>query len=252
MNWISFSGGISSAVTALLAHERGDPFTCLFADTLIEDEDLHRFTADVERAIGHPIIRLQDGRTPWEVFRDVRYHGNTRTAHCSSALKTDVVRAYLDTHAAPLDPLILGMDVSESERVARAAERWAPRPVLSWLAEWSIYRPQYADVLGRHNIKPPRLYGLGFAHNNCGGYCVRAGTGQMRQLLGAFPERYRWHEEQQEALLMDIPTARPSLRETIDGEHRYLTLRELRERAELQLPLPWDGPAGCGCFTDAD
>jgi hypothetical protein len=249
-HWISYSGGISSAVTALLAHERGVPFRCIFADTLIEDDDLYRFNDDLERAIGQPIIRIADGRNPWDVFRAVRYHGNSRTAHCSAVLKTDMVRAYLADHADPADPLVLGMDVSESERLERAAVRWAPRPVISLLAEWSVYRPAYSDVLRRHGIAPPRLYSLGFGHNNCGGYCVRAGTGQMLQLLRTFPERYRWHEEQQDALLRDIPTARPSLKETTDGDTRYLTLRELRERAERQIAIDFDGAAGCGCFVD--
>lgn len=251
MYWISFSGGISSAVTALLAHERGVDFECIFADTLIEDEDLYRFTDDVERAIGKPIIRLKDGRNPWEVFRDARYHGNSRTAHCSMVLKTDVVRAYLDEHAQPGDPLVLGMDVSESERVERAAARWAPRPVISLLAEWSVYRPEYPGILKRHGIDPPRLYALGFGHNNCGGFCVRAGTGQTLNLLRTFPDRYAYHEAQQEALMRDVPTARPHLKESTDGETRYLTLRELRERAEQQLPIDFDGAGGCGCFTDA-
>lgn len=55
---ISFSGGIGSAAFALLALEHDLDFECVFADTLIEDEDLHRFNAEIERVIGKPIIRL--------------------------------------------------------------------------------------------------------------------------------------------------------------------------------------------------
>lgn len=250
MYWISFSGGISSAVTALAAFERGVEFKCIFADTLIEDEDLYRFTNDVERAIGQQIVRLADGRNPWEVFRDERYHGNQRIAPCSKILKTQVIRRYLANNSDPADPLVLGMDISESERVERAAKRWSPRPVISLLAEWSIYRPDYEKILQRHNIKPPRLYGLGFSHNNCGGFCVRAGTKQTLNLLNTFPDRFAYHEDQQERLLAELPTALPHLKEFQDKQPVYLTLRQLRERAERQLVFEFDGGEGCGCFTD--
>ena len=53
---VSFSGGIGSAASALVAHENELEFQCVFADTLIEDEDLHRFMDDVARVIGKECI----------------------------------------------------------------------------------------------------------------------------------------------------------------------------------------------------
>ena len=45
---ISFSGGMGSAVSALVALESGGlEFNLIFADTLIEDEDLYRFNDEV-------------------------------------------------------------------------------------------------------------------------------------------------------------------------------------------------------------
>jgi len=247
---ISFSGGLGSAITALIAYEKGLDFSLLFADTLIEDEDLYRFIEDVAQAVRAPIVRLTDGRNPWEVFNAVRYHGNSRTAHCSQKLKTDQVRGWLDVHAAPNDPLVLGMDWSEEDRILRAGENWAPRPVVSLLMEYQVYRPQWAPMLEAYQIKPPRLYELGFPHNNCGGFCVRSGLAQMRLLKLKFPERYAWHEEQQEKLLADIPTTKPFIRQKINGELQYLTLKELRTMDEAQLSMFDAGAWGCSCFVD--
>ena len=249
---ISFSGGLGSAVSALVAHDAGLDFTLLFADTLIEDDDLYRFIEDVSDRVGVPVTYLRDGRTPWQVFRDVRFHGNSRTAHCSQVLKTDQVRAWLDDNAEPDEPLVLGMDMSEQDRIDRAAARWAPRPVISLLNERDVWRPQYEEWLARYDLRRPRLYNLGFEHNNCGGFCVRAGIAHHKRLLRVFPERYAHHEAQQDAMMRDIETARPHLKETVDGEARYLTMRELRERVQLQPDLFDDepGPTGCGCFID--
>ncbi|HBT58901.1 MAG TPA: hypothetical protein DEA92_17490, partial [Pseudomonas sp.] len=76
---------------------------------LIEDEDLYRFADEIAEAVGKPIIRVVDGRTPWDVYIDSRWIGNTRTAHCSTELKTKPVMAWLEENANPDDPLVLGM-----------------------------------------------------------------------------------------------------------------------------------------------
>lgn len=251
---ISFSGGLASAVTALLAREQGLLFTLLFADTLIEDEDLYRFVFDVARVVDAPVVRLCDGRTPWQVFRDKRYHGNSRTAHCSQVLKTDQVAQWLADNASPDDPLVLGMDWSEQDRIDRAAERWAPRPVVSLLNQYGVYREQYPEWLERYGLRRPRLYDLGFPHNNCGGFCVRAGLAQHRALLRHFPDRFREHEREQNQLMQAVPTARPHLRKVDGDSTAYLTMQEFREAVEAdpQLGLWDDGPFGCGCFVDDD
>jgi len=45
----------------------------IFADTMIEDEDLYRFLADQEWYFGITIERVKDGRTPWQVMKDEGY-----------------------------------------------------------------------------------------------------------------------------------------------------------------------------------
>lgn len=248
---LSISGGMGSAITWLVAHERGLDYVPVFADTLIEDEDLYRFLSDLERATGRELVRLTDGRTPWDVYRDKRWIGNTRTAHCSTELKTKQVEGWIDENCDPDDALVLGMDWSEQDRIDRAVKVWAPRPVVSLLNEFKVSRPEFDLILNRYRIKKPRLYAMGYEHNNCGGFCCKAGLVQFERLYRTMPERYRWHEEQMEAVMADNPNARPFLRQVRDGVTHYITLREFREQLELgTAELPMFDAEGCGCFTD--
>jgi len=249
---ISFSGGMGSAVSALLAYEKDLDFNLIFADTLIEDEDLYRFNKDIAKAVGKEIITLTDGRTPWDVYIDKRWIGNTRTAHCSTELKTKPVKAWLDKNAAPDDPLVLGMDMSEQDRIDRAAKNWTPRPVVSLLNKFQVWRPEFDLILNRYSIRKPRLYSQGYEHNNCGGFCCKAGLVQLERLYRTNPERYAYHEDQMERALTEIgSTARPFLRQVTDGETEYLTLKTFRQRLESgTAELPMFDVAGCGCFTD--
>lgn len=247
---ISFSGGIGSAVTALVAYEQGLNFNLIFADTLIEDEDLYRFMDDVCEVVGKKLIYLCDGRTPWEVFEDKRYIGNSRKAPCSQILKTEQVKQWLFRYAAPDDPLVLGMDTSEYERVQRAQKNWN-RPVISLLHEYKVYRPQFQEYLDKYNLRKPRLYDLGFAHNNCGGFCVRGGQKQFARLLKTFPNRFEYHEVMEQRILEDIPTTKPFLRKNINNTTHYVPLREFRKNLETgEWKVPEYSEEGCGCFTD--
>jgi hypothetical protein len=249
---ISFSGGQGSAVSALLALEKDLDFNLIFADTLIEDEDLHRFSADVARACGKEIIHLQDGRTPWEVFIKQRFIGNSRKAKCSTDLKTKPFKKWLKKYAAPTDPLVLGMGWEEMDRIDRARARWEPRPVVSLLADFRVFRWQYDSILKRHGIKLPRLYRVGFEHNNCGGFCVKAGQQHFARLLAWNPGRYRFHEDEMERAMEAIgPTAKPFLKRTVGGETEYLTLRQFRQFIEGGGEAELDFAAGCGCFSEA-
>ena len=186
---ISFSGGVGSAATVLLAHKMKLKYTAVFADTLIEDEDLYRFMSDIER-VTKPIVKLKNGMTPWDVFVKERYIGNSRTAHCSQRLKTDVVREWMMENC-PNSTLVLGMSLEEHERIERAKKKWSPIKVTSLLIENNINsRCTIESLIHDQNIPLPRLYDYGFPHNNCGGFCCRAGLTQFATLLSVFPERF--------------------------------------------------------------
>jgi len=249
---VSFSGGMGSAISAIAAYENGLDFNLIFADTLIEDEDLYRFNKDIARAVGKDIVHLTDGRTPWDVYVDKRWIGNTRTAHCSTELKTKPVKAWLDEHAKESDPLVLGMDWSEQDRIQRAMGAWAPRPVVSLLNKYKITRPMFEPMLAKYGIKKPQLYAQGYEHNNCGGFCCKAGLVQFERLYRMDPKLFDYHEKEMERTMATIgETARPFLRQVSQGVTKYLTLKEFREGLEAKtMELPMFDSSGCGCFTE--
>lgn len=251
---ISFSGGLGSGISALLAFENNLDFNLIFADTLIEDEDLYRFNADIARVVGKEIATVTDGRTPWDVYVDKKWIGNSRTAHCSTELKTKPVRAWLEANSKPTDPLVLGMDWSEMDRIERAIKNWSPRPVVSLLNHFKVSRHEYDSILKKYGIEKPRLYKLGYEHNNCGGFCCKAGMKQFERLYRTMPERYAWHEEQMIIATDKIgKTAKPFLRKQVAGETEYLSLTDFRIWIDSKTPeLDMFDAGGCGCFTDDD
>ena len=274
---VSYSGGLGSASAAERLLESGVPHNSIdlvFCDTLIEDEDLYRFIDDSTRRLQLPYTHLKDGRHPWEVFKDVKYQGNSRTAHCSDLLKTEMFKEYIKEKYSWNCTVVLGMDYQEEDRIERAKKKY-PCPVIAPMAD-----PPYLGRLEVEKkweslgIKIPRLYSFGFVHNNCGGFCVRAGLKQMRLLYKTFPERYMWHETEQEKFIawyMDYKQEQheageitneefqnameskghPFLRKTINKKLTYITLKEFRENYMQDLtPDPeCDNSVGCGCFV---
>lgn len=117
---VMWSGGITSWATArhVIAEHGTASVTLLFADTLIEDGDLYAFNAAAGAKLGAPITRVADGRTPWQVFEDKRWLGNTRIAQCSWELKQLVCAQWLADNADPASTTIyLGIDWSETHRI---------------------------------------------------------------------------------------------------------------------------------------
>lgn len=246
---ISLSGGLASAASAILADRYGYDYEMYFADTLIEDEDLHRFNGEVSDYLGKPFHHLIDGRTPWQVFVDRKFMGNSRLAHCSEELKTFQVMAALKGSDRQL---VLGMYRDEEDRLFRAKQKWAPRKVRSLLMEKKWTPGKVENLFKEIGIRRPRLYDFGFPHNNCGGMCVRAGQAQFASLLKHFRKRYLLHERAQLKAVKDIgPTAGGFIRVTRKGVTKYLTMREFRllvEKGQLTPNIYEFG--GCGCFVD--
>jgi hypothetical protein len=101
-----------------------------------------------------------------------------------------------------------------------------------------------------YNIPLPSLYSKGFSHNNCGGFCVRAGQAQFALLLKTNRDYYLWNEEQEQNVLQSVPTTRPFLRRVTKGVKEYLTLKQFREQLESGENFDKFDFGGCGCFVD--
>jgi hypothetical protein len=248
-----YSGGLCSwaAAARVVGRFGPDEIVLLFTDTSMEDEDLYRFLDETAAAFGVPVTRIADGRTPWEVFRDKRFLGNPRVDPCSRVLKRELARTWVKEHCAPEDTLLyFGYDFSEAHRLERTREAWEPYQVdAPCLWEPVLDRVDMQQMLCDARISLPRLYEMGFPHNNCGGFCIKAGMSHFVHLYRTMPERYAYHEEQEQAL-RDMLGDVSILRDRRGGGMTPLPLSILRERIEAGETFRAHDWGGCGCFVE--
>ena len=254
---VSFSGGMGSFAEAKSCVDKygKDNVLLLFADTLMEDEDLYRFKDETTKFLGCELVSLCYGQTPWELFETEKFVGNSRVDLCSRKLKRELLNNWIvanygytaSTHVQrdngtycyyvngePItieEPRLraeihLGIDYSEGHRLARVQERMRPYIYRSTLVEEGRIVPK--DFSEQFGIARPRLYTLGFSHNNCGGFCVKAGLGHFKLLYEKLPERYKEHEDKELTLAKTCGTL-PFLRKRTNGVTRYITLKVYRE-----------------------
>lgn len=251
---VMFSGGIGSwaAAKRVAAKHGTDSLTLLFTDTRVEDPDLYRFLEEGAANVGGRFVRLAEGRTIWEVFRDERFLGNHRVDPCSKILKRQMADRWLEAHCDPANTTIhVGIDWTEEHRFTRLAERRRPWQYAAPLCEAPyVTKLDLLDALKREGIRPPRLYELGFAHNNCGGGCVKAGIGHFAHLHRTLPEVYADWERNEEALRAELGPKAAILNDRRGGVRRPLPLAELRQRIEAGGQVDIFAIGGCGCFVD--
>jgi 3'-phosphoadenosine 5'-phosphosulfate sulfotransferase (PAPS reductase)/FAD synthetase len=251
---VFYSGGIASYCAAKrVVQENGrDSTVLLFTDTNYEHEDLYTFLKDSSDKLGVPVTRIADGRTPWEVFRDVRFLGNTRVDPCSRVLKRDLAKKWVhDNHADPeACVLYLGLASDERHRLDRSRKFWSPYRVESPLVDLKAFTKNDMMMEVRMDgLAIPELYEMGFPHNNCGGFCVKAGQAHFLHLLKVMPEKFA-EVEKKEQEMRDLLGDVAILRDRRNGELKPLPLTVLRQRNRDECNLlDW---GGCGCFGDVD
>lgn len=253
---IQFSGGVGSFASAVKCCSLygKENVELIFADTKTEDEDLYRFVDECVAYLGVPIHRLADGRDVWQVFFDKRFLGNSRVDPCSRILKRELCKTFVEKNYKVDEAcVVVGVDWTEAHRVKNFSRWWLPYASVAPLVEdLSFDKHRFMDWMESQGIRRPRLYDMGFQHNNCGGFCIKAGKAHFLRLLETMPERYAYHEGKEQELREFLGKPYTILREQVNGERRYLTLRQLRERAE-EIKETEDGQldwGGCGCFSD--
>lgn len=252
---VPFSGGVCSwAAARRVVEKHGVEHTVLlFADTKMEDEDLYRFLDEAAANVGAPLVKIADGRNPWEVMRDERIiaGGMTGADPCSKKLKRELMDRWFRANCTLETITHLGLDWTEAHRLVRLREKAPSRLWEAPMAEAPyLTKHQMREWLAREGIKEPRLYGLGFPHNNCGGFCVKAGQAQFALLLKTMPERFAFHEGKENEMREYLGKDYSILTEQKRGRKYFLPLSELRHRVEQQLPLDMFDWGGCGCAID--
>ena len=267
-----YSGGIGSwAAAKMVAAKYGtENLYLVFTDVkgnaesshIGEDEDTYRFLKDSVKNVGGTYIYINEGRDIWEVFKDRNFLGNSRLAHCSFELKQKPARKWLNENCNPEETVVyVGIDWTEIHRLPAIVKNYKPYKAVAPLAEPYFHREtrmyfdkhELIEWAKSEGLEPPRLYSLGFSHNNCGGGCVRAGQGQFKKLLEIMPERFAMWEEKEQEIIRHIGKEVSILTDMKDGIKRPLPLVELRRRVESQPLLVDDQDlGGCGCFFEED
>lgn len=233
---VSLSGGVASAVAADRALQKyGDDVLLWFADTKWEDEDLYRFLDDLEKHWNRKIIRQADGRQPLQVAEDKGLIFNQARAYCSFVLKSDLFSAYLETIEKPVT-IMFGFDGTEGDRIERTEKRYQEEGIyFDHPLTWKPYDFYPFETVKSWGIEIPRLYKMGYSHNNCGGRCVKGGKAYWRMTKINFPERFAEVRDWEQMMIqrgIDENKAMKDyaiLREQTGGELKPLTLAEFEE-----------------------
>lgn len=208
-------------------------------------------------------VWIQQNETPWETFKRNRFLGNSRTAHCSKNLKQEPAQIWIEANYKPDECIIyVGIDWTEVHRFIGTDKKLGIRKhYLPYTAKAPMTEAPYHDKHTMHQIdakdgiKMQRMYEQGFAHANCGGFCVRGGQGHFINLLQNNRDYYLFNEskelEMQEFLGREDVTI---LTRTVEGQEERLTLQKLREEWDSGLGLQVDlyDIGGCGCFAQYD
>lgn len=247
---VQFSGGIGSwAAAKRVAAQHGTAdMVLLFADVKDEDEDLYRFIDQAAGNVGVGLTVIAEGRSPREVMRDERFIGNSAMDPCSKILKRKLLDRWCKDHCDPTGTIrYIGIDWSEAHRLETFRKRVAPWSVEAPMCdEPFMSKDDVRSWLAANGIELPRLYKLGFPHNNCGGACVKAGQAQWKLLLAHFPERYDGWELWEESMRETVGD-HSILRDRSGGGSKPLTLRNFRLRVEAQQTFDQHEWGGCGC-----
>lgn len=261
---VMFSGGVTSWAAAMRCIDTygKDKVVLAFADTMTENDDLYAFVDKATEQLDVPLHTIRDGRNVWEVFRDVRFLGNTRIDPCSRILKRDALRTWLHDNFTPeTGVVVLGMDWTEGDRIAKTAKYWVP-----WTVEFPLNEPPYVDkeewlrLAGEAGLPRNELYDAGLPHANCAGFCIKAGQGQFAKLLEHFPDTYAYHEQEEQNLRTFLGKDIAILRDRRGGTTKPMTMKTFRERIQgvpkddPSCDLPYDplDVGGCGCMTPED
>lgn len=216
---------------------------------------LRQLRADASEAMPE-LTWLVEGRDPIEVFRDRRFLGNSRIDPCSKSLKREVLDAWRKANANPEeDVFCVGIGTHERHRHERLASRMLDE---GWTYEAPLIDTMEGEFgpfgyLANAGIERPRLYRKGYIHNNCGGYCIKAGHAHYQNRFNVDRDRYDY-DAMIERKLAEFIGSNVTMMTDRSGDNikKPLSLDEFAARLianpQMELLEYEPGRSGCGCF----
>ena len=182
-----FSCGAASAIAAKYAVKKYDNCEVVYYDTGGEHPSNIQFLKDIEKWIGRGITILKNDKYKdhFEVFEKEKYLNGIKGARCTTELKKKLRIKY----QRPDDIHMFGYTLEEKHR-AEKFESFNPELFVDWiLISKEITKENCLGMLWQSGIKLPKMYDLGYNHNNCIG-CVKGGKGYWNKIRKDFPEHF--------------------------------------------------------------
>jgi hypothetical protein len=227
-----YSGGRGSFLATLLLKRQGyTNVTLLFCDTNTEHPTLYKFLEETTSKVFPDYTFIHHKEFPdldiFGLFKKVHFMGNSFSDPCSKQFKR--VPGNRITKELNPDYIVSGLSFDEEVRVKRFRETHGEKALLPLADDGFIDMGKlWKDALKEYNIEEPFLYTIGLTHNNCGGFCVKAGLGHYRNLYERDKEAYLEFEKKEEEVYPFCKSKFPFLVKSVGGAKRRLTLREYR------------------------
>lgn len=199
--WVSCGAASVAALAKTLERYPDEDVRAVYNPIAEEDEDNHRFLADVEQWLGVSVERAFAPAWPKgsavEVWEKRKAMSFPLGAPCTTHLKKEARYAWEKRHGP--DWHVLGFTVEEKARHDRfvLTERENVLPVL---IEAGMTKGDCADFIRWHGLTLPRVYGLGYPNGNCIG-CVKSTSPTYWNLVReTHPDVFRQRADQSRAL----------------------------------------------------
>ena len=183
-----FSCGASSAVAAKYAVKKYDNCEVVYCDTGGEHSSNKQFLKDCEDWIGKDITILKNEKYEdhFDVFEKEKYLYGHAGSRCTLELKKKLRIKYQE----PDDIHIFGYTLEEQNR-ANKFENFNPELFVDWiLIDKQLNKNDCLGIIWQSGIKLPKLYDMGYDHNNCIG-CIKGGMGYWNKIRKDFPGHFK-------------------------------------------------------------
>ncbi len=188
-----FSCGAASAVAtklALVANEKTEKLPVVVARCIVQEEhhDNDRFAKDCQDWFGVPILNLMNEKydgSIYEVFRQKSYISGISGAPCTLHLKKEVRQKFEN----PTDRHVFGYCVEEQSRYDRFIDA-NNIDCVAPLLEHGLFHHDCLALIKSAGIELPKMYQLGYKHNNCVGCCKSSASGYWNKIRKDFPDAF--------------------------------------------------------------